>query len=82
LFPCVIVGNFSELGSGNFYEISKDVVELDFQGIDPRSFAFIFLKSSDPIFSAAGCGAEFIELGIITVSDDVAVFNICWRFVG
>jgi hypothetical protein len=82
LFPCVIVGNFGELGSGDFDEISKDVVELDFQGIDPRSLAFIFLKSGDPIFSAAGCGAEFIELRIITVADDVAVFYICWGFVG
>ena len=82
LFARVVVGNFGELRGGDFDEISEDVVELDFQGIDSRAFAFVFLETGDPIFSAACCGAEFIELWRITVADDVAFLDVGRWFVG
>ena len=69
------------MGFGDFDEVAEDVVEFDFEGVDAGAFAFVLLEAGDPVFAAAGGGAEFVEFLGMAVLDDVAVFDVCRGFV-
>ena len=82
LLAGVVVGDFGKLAGGDLDEVAEDVVELDFQGVDAGAFPLVFLEAGDPVLSAAGGGAEFVELRGVAVADDVAILHICRGFVG
>ena len=81
LFAGVVVGDFCQIGFGDFDEVAEDCVVFDFETGDAGAFDFAGLEVGDPLFAVGAGAAEDIEFRVPAVAEHAAFFGGGWWFV-
>lgn len=77
------VGLHHDIGAGgwNFYEISQDIVVLDFQGMDTGLGGVFGLQCGNRFLGPVGQSPHMVQRRVKPIADNPAIAEKCRQFI-